>query len=67
MTNQINDLYVRQRFRDELSQESFDAVTQLVREFRKKVIERVSEESDPDRACHLNIQLFPLSKPKKKR
>ncbi|MBF0432853.1 MAG: TIGR02147 family protein [Fibrobacteria bacterium] len=50
-----------------LSRESFEMVIRLIREFRKTVIERVSQETDPDRVCHLNMQLFPMTKPPKKK
>ena len=50
-----------------LSKENYEAIIQLIRDFRKKVVEKVSEEADPDRAYHLNLQFFPMSRPRKKK
>ncbi|MFC1584172.1 TIGR02147 family protein [Fibrobacterota bacterium] len=49
------------------SEEGYREVIRLIRDLRKKVIQRVAEETDPDRAYHLNLQLFPMSRPKSKR
>ncbi len=49
------------------SQEVYEDLIKMIREFRKKLAERVAEEPTPDRAYHLNLQLFPVSKPKSKK
>jgi len=50
-----------------ITEKGYKALIAMIRDFRKQVVERVSEDVDPDRAYHLNLQLFPMSKLKKKR
>ncbi len=48
-----------------LSRKSYQEIIHEIREFRKKIAEKVAQDPNPDSAYHLNFQLFPLSKPKK--
>jgi uncharacterized protein (TIGR02147 family) len=50
-----------------ITRSGYEKLIHMIRDFRKKVVERVAEEADADRAYHLNLQLFPMSKPKKKK
>ncbi len=44
------------------SQENYFQVVKIVAELRKKVVERISEETQPDLTYYLNLELFPLSR-----
>lgn len=50
-----------------VSREGYKALIAMIRQFRQQAVTRVAEESKPDRAYHLNIQLFPISKPTKRK
>lgn len=45
------------------SEEMFKKIKEEARIFRKKIIEMVQDDPNPDRAYHLNLQIFPVSKP----
>lgn len=44
------------------SEEMFQKIKQEARAFRKKIIQMVQEDPNPNRAYHLNLQIFPVSK-----
>ena len=49
-----------------VSKNAYEQLIERIREFRKEVAETVAADENPDRAYQLNLQLFPLSKPKTK-
>jgi uncharacterized protein (TIGR02147 family) len=46
-----------------VSQKSFDQIKEKLRNYRKDILEIAKKDSEKDRVYHLNLQLFPLSKP----
>jgi uncharacterized protein (TIGR02147 family) len=44
-----------------MSKKTFDIVKAEVREFRKRIVALAQSDTSPDRAYHLNIQMFPVS------
>jgi len=44
------------------SEEMFQKIKEEARAFRKKIIEMVQNDPNPERAYHLNLQIFPVSK-----
>lgn len=46
-----------------MSKETFEKVKSEVREMRKRIVALAQADTSPDRAYHLNLQLFPVSKP----
>lgn len=47
-----------------ISESAYQEVINIIIEARKRVVQKVAEDKSPDRAYHLNFQLFPLSNPK---
>jgi len=47
-----------------VSNDCFNEIKDDIAEFRKKIQDKVSKDSNMEKACQLNIQLFPLSKSK---
>ena len=45
-----------------MSKETFDKVKEEAREFRKRIIAMAQTDRSPDRAYHINMQIFPVSK-----
>lgn len=45
-----------------VSEECYSEIKEDIAEFRKKILEKVTKDSNTERACQLNIQFFPLSK-----
>jgi uncharacterized protein (TIGR02147 family) len=50
-----------------ISASTFKHLTERLREFRKEILERAEKDEDADRVYHLNLHLYPLSKPKLKK
>lgn len=44
-----------------MSKKTFDIVKLEMREFRKRIVELAQADTSPDRAYHINIQMFPVS------
>jgi len=44
-----------------MSKKTFDIVKDEVREFRKRIVALAQADASPDRAYHMNIQMFPVS------
>lgn len=47
-----------------VSKDCFNDIKNDIAEFRKKILDKVSKDSNMEKVCQLNIQLFPLSKSK---
>ena len=45
-----------------MSKETFDKVKEEAREFRKRIISMAQSDPSPNRAYHINMQIFPVSR-----
>lgn len=46
-----------------ISEKTFHQFTEKLRQFRKELLEQAEQDKDADRVYHLNLHLYPLSKP----
>ena len=46
-----------------VSEESYRGIIEIIRRTRQDILRLVGEDQAPDRVCHLNLQLFPLTVP----
>ena len=48
-----------------VSREGYEQIRKEIKEFRKRIMDMVAEDSDADRVCHVGFQLLPRAKVKK--